>query len=344
MENSSPDHERHVFETPTTPSLKMVGNCYKPAAPEPEGLTIFLAHCIGAHKEQWEPIIHSLFVLQKDKPTKNRIREIWAFDWQSHGDSAVLNQEVLKKLSRSICEPLFLSYRASYMIAFDWTHALTAFVQSPQMIGHRIVPIGHSAGAAAVLLTTRDIHRYPAIILIEPTIVAKDVFISRVDDRMAQMDFVVATTSNRRDSWTSRSQAYKYFVKRIPWGLWDPRIVRLLTDYGLEDLPSGTVGLKCQKTHEASSYPDIEPHFEGARQLAKACLKMPIHLIWGTRKELVPEFIQDSLAEGSGVASVAQIQDAGHFVVQEKPGELAKALSDILNTIRVDKFADKSKL
>ena len=33
---------------------------------------------------------------------------------------------------------------------YEWTPALAAFIRSSRMQGHRIVPLGHSAGAAAM--------------------------------------------------------------------------------------------------------------------------------------------------------------------------------------------------
>jgi len=43
------------------------------------------------------------------------------------------------------------------------------------------------------------------------------------------MDFAVAATATRRDTWTSKEHAFDYFSKRIPWGMWDSRVVRLYT-------------------------------------------------------------------------------------------------------------------
>jgi len=83
------------------------------------------------------------------------------------------------------------------------------------------------------LLTTTEISRqflvYPAIILIEPTMVTRELFNAHLEDRMASMDFAVAATATRRDTWTSKEHAFNYFSKRIPWGMWDSRIVRLYT-------------------------------------------------------------------------------------------------------------------
>ncbi|KDR86137.1 hypothetical protein GALMADRAFT_235372 [Galerina marginata CBS 339.88] len=324
--------EAFVFDGPprddATPALKMAAKRYTKSSSQQElrGLTLLFTHCIGAHKEQWEPVIERLFDTQQTKHETIRVREAWSFDWQSHGDSAVLNREALKR-------------RPEGVSAYEWSSALTAFVTSPRMQGHRIVPLGHSAGAAAVLLTTKHLphpYPYPALILIEPTLITRELFNAYREDRMAEMDFAVSATSARRHTWGSKELAYAYFRKRVPWEFWDERVVRLLVEYGLEDSSegSGAVTLKCDRRHEAASYPDVEPHYEGALQLGRVCHALPIHLVWGTRNDLVHEFIQDSLSDpsqGRIVASVSRIKDAGHMVVQEQPDLLASAIIDILD-------------
>ncbi|KAG5338729.1 hypothetical protein C0989_006437 [Termitomyces sp. Mn162] len=66
-----------------------------------DGLTLVFAHCVGSQnatpldKEQWEPTIEQIFRLQQSKNRRDPIREAWAFDWQSHGDAAVINAGVL---------------------------------------------------------------------------------------------------------------------------------------------------------------------------------------------------------------------------------------------------------
>ena len=69
---------------------------------------------------------------------------------------------------------------------------------------------------------------YVGVVLVEPTLVSRDVFYSRYEERKAAIDFAVNTTSTRRDTWRSKSEAFTHFMKRIPWKEWDPRIVRLL--------------------------------------------------------------------------------------------------------------------
>lgn len=70
---------------------------------------------------------------------------------------------------------------------------------------------------------------YAAMILIEPTVVTRELFNAKLDERMAHMNFVVAMTSARRDFWSSNEHAFEYFQTRFPWKFWDPRVLRLLT-------------------------------------------------------------------------------------------------------------------
>lgn len=325
---------------PPNQSLKMTGKRYTTSFSEHDvdGLTLLFTHCVGAHKEQWEPVIENLFTLQQKMDKAHRIREAWSFDWQNHGDAAVLNRQLLKE-------------RPEGVSVHEWWPAIADFVRSPYMKGHRIVPLGHSAGAAAMILTTKEMlpHELPyvAMILIEPTMVTREVFNTQLDDRMAHMDLIVAITSARRDIWPSKEHAFEYFKTRSPWNSWDPRVLRLLTEHGLEDLPSGGVTLKCDKKQEAISYPDVEPHFEGPIQLGRICHSLPIHIIWGGPSDFMPVYIQDSLSdssEGRIVASVTRVEEAGHMIVQEQPELLAEAISDILSTINTECFSERSKL
>ena len=55
-------------------------------------------------KEHWEPMLQTLFKIRSTKSPPHRIREAWAFDWQNHGHSAVLNSETLKTRPDGVCE------------------------------------------------------------------------------------------------------------------------------------------------------------------------------------------------------------------------------------------------
>ncbi|KAJ7121475.1 Alpha/Beta hydrolase protein [Mycena epipterygia] len=316
--------------------LKMSAKRYytSQSAANSNGLTLLFAHCIGAHKEQWEPTIRQIFELRH-----SQVHEAWAFDWQTHGVSALLNRELLETASRE--------YGVS---ASEWSEAIAAFVRSPCMHGKRMVPIGHSAGAGTMVLTAKDTPLpsipYLSLVLIEPTVIPRELFYRHVDDRVSTMEFVVSATTSRRERWRSRPDAKAWLARRVPWDSWDPRALHMLSTYGLTDVPEGGVAIKCDRRQEALSYPDVEPHFAAAVELGRISRAVPVHFIWGSESPLVPDFVQEALCdgtEGRTAASVTQVP-AGHMVVQEQPDKVAEAICAILDTIRKKDAHQGSKL
>jgi len=100
------------------PRLDMTANRYRASNSPGDGLTLLFFHCNGARvlfcsfsrpfrsdpwkdKEQWEPVIEHLF--SQSGPSHPRIREAWAFDWPTHGDAAILNQELLRNRTEIVC-------------------------------------------------------------------------------------------------------------------------------------------------------------------------------------------------------------------------------------------------
>ena len=155
-------------------------------------------------------------------------------------------------MSHSSLHVLAFQGNSQHAAVYEWAPAIAAFVRSPYMKGHRIVPLGHSAGAGAMfvekkylkntkclpdgyfrMLTTKEFPvselPYVSLILVEPTMVSKELYEAHIDDRNATMDFTVGATTVRRDAWPSREEAFKWLSKRFPWQVWDPRVVRLLT-------------------------------------------------------------------------------------------------------------------
>ncbi|KAJ7109569.1 Alpha/Beta hydrolase protein [Mycena crocata] len=320
--------------------LKMTVNryCVGDSASNEEGFSLLFAHCIGAHKEQWEPIIAQIFRMQQTKPLHQRVREAWSFDWQNHGDAAVLNRELLA------------SSRAGGVSAFEWAEAIAAFVRSPRMQGKRMVAIGHSAGAGAILLSSKDVPipvlPYAAFVLVEPTVATRAMFERHILDSQPA---VVAATTMRRARWRSRAEAAAWLAQRRPWRGWDAQVLRIYVDSGLEDTPDGGVALKCDRRQEASAFPDVEPHFAAVDELARVCRAVPVHLVWATRSDLVPRRVQDSLSDASAgrvVASITRVE-GGHMarfslqfphlleLVQEAPNHITAAICSALDAVRV---------
>lgn len=289
------------------------------------GLTLLFAHGVGAHKEQWEPTILSVFQRSSlSSVAKARLREAWAFDWQNHGDAAVLNRDALQR-------------RPSPGVSvYEWARAMSAFMKSDHMKGHKIIPIGHSGGAGAVMLTLKDFPLWAspqvAFILVEPTIMSEAQWQALIDDRMEKMQFSIRMTMKRRTLWPNREDAFAWFRRKYPGTTWDDRVLRAFVDHGMEETPEG-IRLKCEKDQEASSYPDVEGHFEASKIVTAVCHTIPIHYIWAKDPTYLPLDVRASLSDaayGRTARSIKLIDGAGHMVVQEKPDLVAKAICDVL--------------
>ncbi|KAJ7073376.1 Alpha/beta hydrolase fold-1 [Mycena belliarum] len=305
--------------------LKMTAKRYHTAESRSnaDGFSLLFAHCIGSHKEQWEPIIEQVFRVQHAKGKTRRVHEAWAFDWQNHGDAAVLNRAALAE-----------SWQMG-VTADVWADAIAAFVRSPRMLGKRMVAIGHSAGAAAMINSLQDIQLrappYACIVLLEPTIATPELFYQHMAPSVPAN---VAATLSRRARWPSREAAYEWLRWRTPWRTWDPRVLRLFTLHGLEATSDGGVALKCDVRQEARAFPDVAPHFAAAEALARVARAVPVHLVWATRSHLMPRALQDALA-ARGAASITRVE-SGHMIVQEQPERAAVAICAALDGVGID--------
>lgn len=68
---------------------------------------------------------------------------------------------------------------------------------------------------------------YRAIILVEPSIATKEAYLENQEERQMAVDFMIKSLSTRRAFWAGREEARAFFAKRIPWQLWDPRVLDL---------------------------------------------------------------------------------------------------------------------
>ncbi|KAJ7745822.1 Alpha/beta hydrolase fold-1 [Mycena maculata] len=310
-------------------TLKMTAKryCTAESASNEEGFSLLFAHCIGSHKEQWEPVIEHTFCVQQAKARHQRVREAWTFDWQNHGDAATLNHELL------------VNTRQMGVSAYEWGEAIAAFAVTPDMRGKRMVAIGHSAGTGAMMMSMRDFPTpaipYVSVVLIEPIIATREIFYRHIAD---STQTIVAAITMRRQRWRSRTEAYEWLKRRGPWKRWDARVLRIFVRYGLRDTSDGEVALKCDRRQEANAYPDVHPHFDAVDEIGRVCQSVPVHLVWANQSDFVPKIVQDSLSdvsEGRMVASITRL-DGGHMIVQENPDRIALAICDSLDAVGVD--------
>ncbi|OCH85625.1 alpha/beta-hydrolase [Obba rivulosa] len=313
----------HFSYPSSPPGLKLVGKRYVPANTRQDGLTLIFTHCTGAHKELWEPTIQKLFELHA-KGSGLAIREAWAFDWQSHGEAGVVNAEALKSETNGLSVQ-------------EWADGLKAIAASEHLAGHHLVGLGHSSGAAVLLLSTLPPApvSYRALVLVEPSLITRELRLKHKAERDAALVRMMKALDGRRDVWGSRAEARAYFAKRLPWKMWDARVLDLFVAHGLTEVPGGEgkVTLSCNKNQEKGAYAIIEPHGVAVDRLASLDASVPVHTIFGERIDLVPKYAHDSIVEVRKMVSITEVPGAGHQVVQEQPDRLAAAIAQVLERI-----------
>ncbi|KAI0636271.1 alpha/beta-hydrolase [Trametes polyzona] len=309
--------------------LRFVGKCYSPEKGNPDGFTALFFHCVGSHKEAWEPTIQYLFT-QKDPSTgKPLLREAWGFDMQSHGEASILNAAKLKTLTVGL--PVD-----------EYGDGLKAFVATGALDGHRLVGIGHSLGTSAVMLSTiaddlPSVH-YEKIILVEPALITREVYNANLAEREGALKAMNKAISKRRDLWNTPDEARDYFEQRFPWMMWDPRVRELFVRHGLRQVLVPDVNgksvtkvtLACSKDHERCAYSQDEVYYTVVDRIQSLDPAVPIHYILGERHDLIPEYIPQSVMGVRKPASVQKVPDAGHFVLQENPEGLGQAIVKVL--------------
>lgn len=144
----------------------------------------------------------------------------------------------------------------------------------------------------------------------EPSLVTRELFARHGQNRQAALDLMYKAMEARRDTWDSREEALAYFKKRLPWKIWDPRILDLLmvrpsppslsyTDslpqrYGLREVHAQENGaevtkvtLACTTAQEKKAYADSEPHFLATDCVSTLDPQVELHFIFGERSDVV---------------------------------------------------------
>jgi len=289
------------------------------AASDPSAVTILLAAGIGMTTELWIPMVKALYRLNT-KGSVIKVRSVWAIDCPNHGESCVLNEEVLKG---KYSEQFTLHEYGKAIGIFLSTGLLSPLEKST------LVAVGHSGGTAAHIVnaTTSDQPRYKSLVLVEPPWL----------DRSVKPMFEMATTLIRKrksQTWGSIEEAMKYLSARRPYKTFHPDVIRVVAETHFRTVVVDgemRIALKTSTEQENATWKATDDAFTASEWIAPLLLKMRIHVIFGSRQDMWPEPVHEVLqkaveAHRSQLASVETVQGAGHHIPQEKPEELAAAV------------------
>jgi len=301
-----------------------------------DAVTLTLAHGTGFHKESWEPTLEELNDILRSQSSLStggvKIRDVWSIDCPNHGDAAVINEDVLgwgytnafgwEEYARSI--HLFLTGQGT---------GVPVNFQTRKIIG-----IGHSMGAIALMLAGMYSPQitFESLILVDPMLIPRPLK-GQPEPMGVPLE---AGAAKRRDIWPSREEALKFFLLRTSFKVWDERVLKLLVEHGLRDLPTAEypdekqgVTLKCHKLQEAACYRDTVGRTRAYALLPHLCSILPIHFIYGGTDDYLPAWVKKEVLHSAcrgKYASIARVAGAGHLVPQMQPQGLAEAIWVVL--------------
>lgn len=180
------------------------------------GPDLLLAHATGFHAHVWLPVVEHL---------RNRFRCV-ALDERAHGDST-----------------------GGPDVDVDWrvaAHDLFTVVEAAGL--QQPCGVGHSAGGAHLLMAEQDAPgTFRALYCYEPVM------------PLAEASLPVSSplsegARRRKEVFASRDEALARFREKFPFSLFAPEALAAYVDHGFDDLPDGTVRLKCRGEDEARTY------------------------------------------------------------------------------------------
>ncbi|KAG8944952.1 hypothetical protein FRC04_001304 [Tulasnella sp. 424] len=261
--------------------------------------------------------------------------EAWAIDAPTHGDAGTLNEEILQK-----DYPVTLPFDA---YARTISHFLTAGgeLESPgvNFANRKLVGLGHCLGAAAAVYFQNEPSfpiKFQGMVLVE--------VLAEPPGTVCPWEIAITGAYLRRDTWSSRDDAFNDLRKDPAYGLWSDKSLEVFVQHGLKDHPAANydplpwkgVSTKCTRTQEVATY-------RGMRDIARLVpdllpvisRKVPVHCIWAAINPRIYKAIQNAVETQCDVqfASVQKVPKAGHLVIQHNPEAAAQAVLNALKAI-----------
>ncbi|KAF2670598.1 alpha/beta-hydrolase [Microthyrium microscopicum] len=335
--------------------LRLSVNQYTPNKIPDVGWTVIFVHGVGSTKESYEPFFAGL--LKTGLP----IRSIWAADLAWHGQSYVINEEIVGD------EPHWDD------AARDILHMVNSFQDE---MPPPLVAIGQSYGGYPIVQAALIHPRlFTALVALEPMLVGGS------SDAFSFAGITTRAMARRRDTWISREEARKALLKNPYYAAFDPAVFEKVMKHDLRDVSSSSsavvsgqtpVTLTTPKMMEVTSMMRIIPSTDDKRPCAKdpddegegAAHILPgfyrtepdiiQHRLGNVRPSVLYVFAENSTipdhvgyqkwliertgtgrggsgGPAAGMVEGAWVKDSGHPMPLEKPKETAKAMTPWLN-------------
>ncbi|MBK5221882.1 MAG: alpha/beta hydrolase, partial [Acidimicrobiia bacterium] len=250
------------------------------------GPVLLFAHATGFHGRVWTPIAERL---------ADQFHCV-AIDFRGHGDT-----------------------RAPEGHDFDWSWFADDVlgVVDTLVVDEPIFGVGHSKGGAALLMAEqRRPGTFASLYCYEPiTFPRRESGTSAAD---VAANPLAAGALRRREVFASRAEARTNYASKPPFDGLDPAALSAYVDHGFDDLPDGTVRLKCRGANESATYTMSMRHDAYDRLGEIAC---PVTVARGA--EEAPADNADAVAAALPLGRLERHDDLGHFGPLEAPDRIA---------------------
>lgn len=183
-----------------------------------DGEALLICHATGFHGRAYEPLAAAL------RPHHH----VWALDFRAHGDSGRPEDGDLA-----------------------WSGAARDVLAAVDAIGADSVhAVGHSMGGAAALLA--ELER-PGVL--RSAYVFEPILLPDAVERPPDSRNDLATSARRRrEVFGSKAEVLHRYASRPPLNLFRADALFAYVEHGFEDLPDGTVRLKCRAEDEGRTF------------------------------------------------------------------------------------------
>jgi pimeloyl-ACP methyl ester carboxylesterase len=201
---------------------------------------------------------------------------------------------------------------------------------------HGAVACGHSSGGTTIVYHTAA---HPGVIrraiLIEPILPRREWHANPPPGGRNAFSLAEGARK-RRSEWPSRDEALSSYRGRDMFRLWSDDILRIYVDEGLRERDDGQVELKCPPEIEACFFEVVQGIDPWPLLPRLAC---PTLVLWGADSHLAmrgpaeagPEQAYARLVEKAlPNARTVVVPEATHFLPQERPDEVARAIEEFL--------------
>ena len=251
---------------------------------------LLISHATGFHGRAYSALAAAL---------ENHF-DCWALDYRGYGDSTVVPDWDVD----------WYAYAEDALVAIDAVYERTGAPRGS------LVSIGHSMGAATLLIASR---LAPGCLL---SLVAYEpiIFPAELAQKEGDPNYLADGARRRRSSFPSKADAIANYASKPPLGSFDPRSLRDYVEFGFRELPDGTVALKCANEHEARTYETGSTH-DTWQHLPETTLRTLI--VSGKDLPMQPSSLAQKIAERMPNATFSRLDEYEHFFPFEHPDEFA---------------------